>query len=152
MARLAIAGDTQLKPGDVVVLTFRTSSNLWLMSTEIAMIENYFEGRPDIELLSNSLPQDGFIEFKFLIKSDLVDPGPGKVDTIQKAGVPITPLVVGGMVVACGLMVWLVLHKAWLVLHKAERLVDSTAGQIALAGAGSAGIALLLFVAYKLLK
>ena len=145
MARLAIAGDTQLKPGDVVVLTFRTSSNLWLMSIEIAMIENYFEGRPDIELLSNSLPQDGFIEFKFLIKSDLVDPGPGKVDTIQKAGVPITPLVVGGMVVACGLMVWLVLHKA-------ERLVDSTAGQIALAGAGSAGIALLLFVAYKLLK
>ena len=68
MPWVKIDKDKPLDPGDIVELDFRIAGNLWLASSEIAMIEWQLAGRPDWEIISNSLPAAGRITFTVKVK------------------------------------------------------------------------------------
>jgi len=129
MQRIEIDKDKPLNPGDIVELEFKITSWLWSAATEIALIESYCKDRRDWEIISNSLPADGRITFKILVKSS--EP---QEPEMQRAGFGLNCILIAGTIATAGLVGWLLLDKCY---------------QVALSGAGAAGWALLIFVFYK---
>ena len=141
MPWVKIDKDKPLNPGDIVELDFEIISNLWLGSAEIAMIEVQLSNRSDFEIISNSLPAEGMITFKVLVKSSRQ-----QEPKYQTAGIDIlTVAVIGGLVIGAGLTYALILRETRLL----KETPSSPGGQIALSGFGIACIALSVFVVYK---
>lgn len=151
MKRIEIDKNKPLNPGDVIDLEYKTAGTLWIPSIQVAMIEWQLSKRDDWEIISNSLPAQGRITFKVLIKSKVPDD-----PKLQRAGIGVTALMVSGAIVAVGLVTWLTLDKVYQYVEIApkaiEELSKTPAGQVAMAGAGSLGIALLVYVIMKYVK
>jgi len=148
--RVPIENTKELQPGDKVILTFKTTNWVWSQAAEIALIESYCEGRGDWEILSNSLPADNRIEFKILIKAKYTD------ESLQTASaVPVTALAIAGVIIFTGLVVWLTLDKVEQLVEAAPKAISeagkTAGGQIALAGTGAIGIAILIYIVTKAL-
>jgi hypothetical protein len=151
MQRIEIDKNKPLNPGDVIELEYKTAGKLWIPSIQIAMIEWQLSKRDDWEILSNSLPTLGRITFKVLIKSKVPDD-----PKLQTAGIGVTALMISGAIVAVGLVTWLTLDKVYQFVEIApktiEELTKTPGGQVVMAGAGSLGIALLVYVIMKYVK
>ena len=141
MLKTEIPKDEPLYPGDRIQLTFKAFGPAWvyLRATELAILKwQLSEKNPDWELTgwdSTTYPDKLVLEFLILDPSDVAP-------QVQKASV-ITPLIIAGAVLGTAAILWLSLDKV-------EKITDSPAGKVALAGAGSLGIAA-LFVAVLLL-
>lgn len=137
-----------LKAGDLIELEFKTYGKLWIPSVQVAMIEWQLSKRDDWEIISNSLPAEGRITFRVLIKSKVPDE-----PKLQTAGIGVTALMISGAIVAVGLVSWLTLHEVRqfidIVPQTIEDLGSTPGGQAVLAGASSIGIAILIYVVSK---
>jgi hypothetical protein len=131
MALVEIDKNKELYPGDVVELHFKALGPNWLYlrASEMAVLQwRLAKKHPNYKLISWSAPGDKLI-LRFRVQEPV---GP----VIQQAGVG-TAAVIAAAVIAAGVFTWLSLDKVY-------QITDSPAGQVALAGAGSAGIGLLL--------
>lgn len=143
MLKTEIDKDEPLFPGDRILMTFKTfgSSWLYLRASELAVLKWQLSRKnPFWQMESwNSTTYPDKLVIEFLIKEPSED-----VPQVQKAGV-VTPLIIAAIVIGGGLF-------AWLSLDKVEKIVDSPAGKIALAGTGSLGIAALVVAVLLLLR
>lgn len=143
--RIEIDKNKPLKPGDIIDLEYRTTGEVWVPAIQISMIEWQLEGRSDWEIISNSLPTAGRLTFKVLV----LDTVPQEPE-LQTASAGVTALMVSAAIVAVGAITWLTLDKVYqfveIVPDAVEKVSETPAGQVALAGAGSLGIALLIYV------
>ena len=141
--RVEINKSKPLNPGDIIELEFKTAGKTWIPSIQIAMIEWKLARRDDWAILSNSLPVAGRITFKVLIKNKYPDE-----PELQRAGVGVTAIMIGSAIVAVGLVSWLTLDKVYQLVEK----MDTPAGKVAMAGIGSVGIAILIYVITQYIK
>lgn len=137
-----------LKPGDLIELEYKTAGALWIPSAQIALIEWQLSKRNDWEIISNSMPVGGRITFRVLIKSAVPDD-----PQLQTAGIGVTALMISGAIVAVGLVSWLLLYEVRqfvdVVPQAIEEISSTPAGQALLTGAGSVGIAVLIYIVSK---
>lgn len=140
-----------LKPGDLIELEFKTVGTLWIPSVHIALIEWSLGKRDDWEIISNSLPENRRIKFRVLIKSKVPDE-----PELQTAGIGVTALMVAGAIVAVGLVVSLSLvcvkQFVEVIPETISEISSTPVGKFALAGAGSLGIAVLVYVLSRFIK
>lgn len=144
LQRIEIDKNKSLNPGDVIELEYKCTGMVWITSAQVAMIEWQCAKRTDWEIISNSLPETNRITFKILIKSKIQqDP------KLQTASIGVTALMVSAAIVAVGVIGWLTLDKIYQLV---EKVIESPAGQVAVAGMGAAGIAVLIIALLMLLK
>jgi len=139
MTRVEIDKNKVLVPGDRIEMHFKTSGLVWLQAAQIALIEERVKNRSDWQIISNSLPANNRVIFTIEI---IQPPEPG----LQTAGVGVTAAIIGTVIVAAGVV-------SWLTLDKVEQIMESPAGQVAVAGSGvgmaALGIAALLYFGRK---
>ena len=139
MVKVEIDKNKVLVPGDRIEMHFKTSGLVWLQAAQIALIEERVKNRSDWQIISNSLPANNRVIFTIEI---IQPPEPG----LQRAGVGVTAAIIGTVIVAAGVV-------SWLTLDKVEQIMESPAGQVAVAGSGvgmaALGIAALLYFARK---
>ena len=150
--------DTPLVPGDRILLTFQTSEYVWAQSAEIAMIHAYCEGRDDFVIIRNSLVSDNLIDFEIEIKSRYMDQtGSEMTAGIAPVLVPIlvTAAKVALVIAGTALIGWLVFRGAKKLVGGAKEFVSeagkTAGGQVALAGMGAVGVAILIYIIAKAL-
>lgn len=144
LQRIEIDKNKPLNPGDVIELEYRCTGMVWITSAQVAMIEWKLARRSDWEIISNSLPENNRITFKILIKSKIPqDP------KLQTASIGVTALMISAAIVAVGVIGWLTLDKVYQIF---EKVIESPAGQVAVAGMGAAGIAVLIIALLMLSK
>jgi len=139
MQRVEIDKNKVLIPGDRIEMHFKTSGLVWLQAAQIALIEERVKNRPGWQIISNTLPANNRVIFTI----EIIEPSePG----LQTAGVGVTAAIIGTVIVAAGVV-------SWLTLDKVEQIMESPAGQIAVAGSGvgmaALGIAALLYFGRK---
>lgn len=146
MLRTEIDKDEPLYPGDVIEMHFEAYGPNWtyLRASELAMLEWTLRRKhPEWELVrwnQDSAPDTLILTFKILDPTQ-ADP------QVQQAGAVaiITGSVIAVAVVGAGLF-------TWLALKKIVRLTESPAGQVALVGTGSLGIAVLVFAVLMVIR
>lgn len=143
LERVEINKSKPLNPGDIIELEFKTVGKIWIPAIQIAMIEWKFAGRKDWAIISTSLPEAGRITFRVLI----LDSVPQEPE-LQTASAGVTAIMIGSAVVAVGIVTLLTLDKVYQLVEK----MDSPSGKIAMAGIGSVGIALLIYVISQYVK
>lgn len=143
LERVEINKSKPLKPGDLIELEYKTVGKLWIPAIQIAMVEWKFTRRKDWAILSTSLPEAGRITFRVLIKNKYPDE-----PELQRAGIGVTAIMISAAICAVGLVTWLSLDKVYQLVEK----MDSPSGKIAMAGIGSVGIALLIYVISQYVK
>jgi len=144
MLKTEIDENEPLFPGDVILMTFQTYGSSWiyLRASELCVLKWQLSRKHPYWRMtawdSTTYPDKLIIEF--LIK----EPPTDEVPQVQQASV-ITPLIIAAIVIGGGLF-------AWLSLVKVEKIVDSPAGKLALAGTGSLGVAALVIAVLLLLR
>ncbi len=143
MLKTEIDKDEPLFPGDEIEMHFKTFGPAWvyLRASELAILKwRLSEKHPDYELIawdSVTYPDKLVLTFRILESPELAP-------QVQQAGVGMAA-VIAVIVIGGGLF-------AWLSLDKIYKITDSPAGKVALAGAGSLGIAAALIAVLLLLR
>ena len=134
MARIEISKDTLLQPGDDIEIVYKIYGLGWLAATQVAAIESKLEGDPKYDLRSVDYDdKTKKVTFGIHIRK------PAETIKVYEAGIPVTYILIAIASSA-------VLAFAWLNFEAIYKIVDSPAGQIALAGAGSLGIAAAILI------
>jgi len=115
MTKIEISKDKPLSPGDLIEMQFRTYGGSWLRAAQLALIEKKLEGRGDFQVLSWTLIATNGVAFKIKI--------------LKSNPVILTAGIIGGIIIASGVV-------AWLTLDKVYQIMESPAGQIGVAGTG----------------
>ena len=158
MPWIKIDKDKPLDPGDIVELDFKVAGNLWLSSTQIAMIEWQLAGRPDWEIISNSLPAAGMITFTVKVLDQaqgswLQSSSTSSSFVVTGSVVLVTVAQIAATICIASLVMSLMFYEARMFVKEIPRVIgeiaETTTGKIALSGMSAAGIALLIFVVYK---
>ena len=143
--RTEITADTILGPGDQVEIVFNMFMPdwLWLRSTLVAIFETQVSQNDNFDVTGYTIDEttDKVI---FYAKVKEVDQSQVSTEVYQASFVS-TAIVIS----ACTALVGGI---GWLLLDKVYQIQDSPAGQIATAGIGAAGFAVLLFVILKITK
>ncbi len=131
MEKIEIDKDKPLQPGDVIELHFLTVGMVWIQAAQIAMIEWQLDGRKkDFTILSHSLPADNKVIFT--VRVNKTNP------------VIVTAAVIGGLIIAAGVI-------AWLTLDKVYQIIEEPAGQILVGGIGAIATAVAITAVLALL-
>ena len=141
MLRTEIDKNEPLFPGDVIEMHFKAFGPNWvyLRAAELSVLKWRLEQKnPDYELLSWSAPGDKLV-LTFKIKEPR-EPTP----QVQQAGIG-TAAVIAVIVIGGGLF-------AWLSLDKIYKISSTPAGQVAIAGTGMFGIAVVVIVIMVLIS
>ena len=117
---IEIDKDEPLHPGDRVLLTFSTFGGSWITAANVALIERALEGRKEFRIRSHSLPTNQSVVFE--------------VEVIKHNPVLITCAVIGGIMVAVGIVGFMLLTKTERIVVAMADATTSPAGQIATVG------------------
>jgi len=141
MLRTEIDRDEPLRAGDVIEMHFKVFGPnwVWLRASELAILEwQLSRANPNYKLLrwnTDKVPDMLLLTFEILDPVVSVESDP----EIQQAGI--------GAIVTCAVLALAVIGGglfAWMSLEKIVKITESPAGQVALAGTGSLGIAALV--------
>lgn len=153
MLRTEIDRDEPLKAGDVIEMHFKVFGPnwVWLRASELAVLEwQLRRANPNYKLLkwnTDSAPDKLILTFEILDPVVSVESDP----EIQQAGIAtiITASILAVAVIGAGFFTWISLDEIYLVVRE---VVSSPAGQVALVGIGSGGIAILVIAVLLLLR
>lgn len=115
MQKIEIDKNKPLEPGDLIEMHFKTFGGTWLKAGHIAFIEWQLEDRKDFTIISSQIPDPHTLIFE--IRINKTNP------------VLITAAIIGGIIIAAGLV-------AWLTFDKVYQIMESPAGQVGVAGFG----------------
>lgn len=133
--KIEIEKDAALEPGDIIEMHFDVIGGPgWVgaRAIQIAIIEARLQNSPTLEVINfDELDDDVIITLK-------IRDATGQRVEVQQAGM-LTAMIISATVVTIGIFTWLSFKTVY-------KITDSPAGKVALVGAGSAGIALLIIV------
>jgi len=139
--KIEIEKDAALEPGDIIEMHYDVIGGpRWVVTRaiQLAMIEDHLRNSPAFELIRlDELGDDVIITLK-------IRDATGQRVEVQQAGM-MTALIISATVVTIGIFTWLSLKTVY-------KITDSPAGKVALIGAGTAGIAVLVIVVLLLLR
>lgn len=144
MLKTKISKDDPLLPGDEVELHFRFKGPNWvyLHAAEMALLEwKLKQKNPYWEMTrwdSTSDPEKLILHYRVLGSL------PEQIPQVAKASI-VTGVVIAAAVIGGGVFMWLSFEAIY-------KITESPAGQIALAGTGSAGIAVLVIAVILALR
>lgn len=144
MLKTEISKDDPLFPGDKIEMRFKFLGPNWvyLHAAELALIEwKLRQAHPYWQMTSwDSTSDPGRLILEFEIKG----PPPEEIPQVTQASV-VNGVIIAATVIGGGLFMWLSLEAVY-------KFTDSPAGKIALAGTGSAGIAVLVIAVILALR
>lgn len=109
-----------LEPGSRVLLTFMTFGGTWITAANVAVIEKALERRTDWRIRSHSLPADQTVVFE--------------VEVLKHNPVLITCAAIAGVIIAAGVVGFLLLHKTERIVTKTKETISTPAGSVATIG------------------
>lgn len=135
--RVEIGPDTPFVEGDIIEMQFAALGSVewsYFRALQYAIIEKTLKNKyPNFTILSSSNTETGFT-MRFRVDSL----PPADPYAIQQSSV-VTAAIVAAAIIGGGIFTYLALDKVY-------RIVDSPAGQVALAGTGALAIGVLLLV------
>ena len=141
--KIEITKDTPLNPGDKIEMKFNlygAGDWYYFRAVQVAAIENRLKKKYKNLDFTGWTDADDALYMRFTVKQPSTDP----MENVQEAGI-VTGAIIALTVIGGGILTWMVFDKIY-------KIVDSPAGQIALAGTGAAGIGLLIVVVLVLLS
>lgn len=131
MQKIEIDKNKSLEPGDLIEMHFKTFGGTWLNAGHIAFIEWNLAGRKDFTIISDRIPDSHTLIFE--IRINKTNP------------VLLTAAIIGGIIIAAGLV-------AWLTFDKVYQILESPAGQIGVVGFGTLAIVAAIVIVLSLLS
>jgi len=121
--KILIPPETELLPGDLIELHFRTIGLTWIKAAQIAAIESRIRRSKLIDFVRANYWDPGYLIFT--------------VRVLKSNPVVLTVAAVAGIIAGATVIVGGI---AWVLLDKTYKIIETPAGQIALGGMGAAGV------------
>lgn len=143
MLKTKISKDDPLLPGDEIELHFKFKGPNWvyLHAAEMALLEWKLKGKHPYWEMTR---WDSTSDLERLILQFRVKGPTAETPQIQQASI-VTGVIIAAAVIGGGLFMWLSFEAIY-------KITESPAGQVALVGAGSAGIAVLVIAVILALR
>jgi len=132
---ITIDKDEPLEPGTRVLLTFNTFGGSWITASNVAIIEKSLENKKEFRIRAHSLPANQQVIFE--------------VEVIKHNPVLITCAAIAGVIVAAGVIGFMLLHKTERIVMAVTTTAKTPAGQIATVGFTAIMGALVVYLIFR---
>ncbi len=140
MTKIEIKETDELLPGDRIEIHYRTVGLTWLKAAQLALLERKLDSNKNFYLLSVNMGVTPETRNQVIFRIGIKTPPTDESGGVQQAGVGIAvAFVIKAIAIsAVGVVMYLSLDKIYKIV---DTIVESPAGKIAVAGAGTLAIA-----------